>query len=466
MKKHPRWLLLFLMMAFFTMCHKVGNIDYSAIDKAAPTLSLKASALHVIPEYTIQVQGTVSDDIGIKSIRLQKADWFLDKLITVSEDSLVKNYALDYKFKVPKNTPMTEHTIIVTVTDVAGKTTTANLKVYMDGDFVAPILTVTSPINGMTMVPAANLKINFDFMATDDRALGYLVIKEPKLNFKDSIPLTGKSYHYVRQIAIPSSTVDYTFDIVLADSVGNKVNSTSVVKVSSDFDVMYLADVSTVTELNSDLFGVPMLIDKTAPFTYSGKYYAETDNVAIRFIPQKTDFAPNCIGLDPTNSTKLINDPATAKPIILPTKGYYNITFNLQTYSYNVQKYTPTDTPFTTILTGGADNVGPLSLVGVGFADYPGQSWNPSSGVILDADPNNAYRFTKNVKLSGSAQFIIAPQHPWGWWMSPFWRFDRSVDPEKTINGGGNNFNMNVATPTTYKLTFDTHLNRAKMVKQ
>ena len=62
MKKHQRCFLLFFMMAFLTFCHKDDKIDYSATDKAAPTFVLKASALHVIPEYTIHVEGTVSDD--------------------------------------------------------------------------------------------------------------------------------------------------------------------------------------------------------------------------------------------------------------------------------------------------------------------------------------------------------------------------------------------------------------------
>src|SRR5690606_24853263 len=131
----------------------------------------------------------------------------------------------------------------------------------------------------------------------------------------------------------------YLFTFMVADSAGNSIRSSRTVKASYDFDKLYLADVATDAELVSDLFGVPMLITKTAPYNFEGKYYAETPGTEIRFIPQTSSFNPHCYGLDPDDPTKLINDVARAEPIILEEVGYYRIKLDLQNLNYSVTSY-------------------------------------------------------------------------------------------------------------------------------
>ena len=42
-----------------------------------------------------------------------------------------------------------------------------------------------------------------------------------------------------------------------------------------DFPKMYLADVATAEELNSDIFGVPMVIEHTGEYQYKANYYCQ-----------------------------------------------------------------------------------------------------------------------------------------------------------------------------------------------
>lgn len=242
---------------------------------------------------------------------------------------------------------------------------------------------------------------------------------------------------------------------------------------------MYLSDVSTKEELTSDLFGVPMLVDKTASFTYEAKYFCEAPNTVIKFIAQKSDFGPHCFGVDPDNSSKLKND-VNAGGIVLPNKGYYKITFSTdpEDLSYSVTEFDPmtdADRPdlFTTntSVDPGDGYVGVLGLIGKGFADCPNMSWSPAqianyTDLQLKQDATYLYRWSATVALNGDVEFIIGPEHPWNWWPEPYWRFDRQNDPEKTVLKGGNNVDMTVSAKTTYEFVWDQYLNRARMIKK
>ncbi|GAO28057.1 hypothetical protein [Geofilum rubicundum] len=259
---------------------------------------------------------------------------------------------------------------------------------------------------------------------------------------------------------------------MVADSAGNTVSSSRVVKASYDFDKLYLADVATDAQLVSDLFGVPMLISKTAPYNFEGKYYAEAPGTEIRFIPQTSSFHPHCYGLDPDDPDKLINDPERAEPIVLEEIGYYRVKLDLQNRTYSVESYVPADDYFMPKKEFPDDEdyisstyYGDLGMVGKGFPEYPDQNWATWASIPFDRDPENNYRFYKTLDMEGTVEMIFQPEHPWGWWPEPFWRFDRSVDPERTVPNGGDNLNMDVPERTTYQVVFDSHLNRAKAIR-
>ncbi len=440
-----------------------------------PVLQLNAEEIHSQQGRTIRIEGSVSDEVGIKTINLNIDDWFLNRDIVVStNDSLVKNYDLWYDFAVPADAPDKGHTVKVTVTNMGDRSVSRDVTVYMDGDFSPPSMTIMQPVNGLTLPPDNEIPIDINCELTDNRQLGYFVVQEPAINFYDSVSFMGTgqmAYTYQNTATLPAVQGEYNFMFTLADSAGNMVNDSRLVNASFDFDKMYLADVDTDAELVSDLFGVPMLISKKAPYNFEAKYYAESPNVEIRFIPQTSSFAPHCYGLDPDNSSMLINDPDRALPIVLGDEGYYRITLDLENLTYQVESYVPDDWYFEPKMEHPDDDtyieneyVGKLGLVGSGFPEYPDQNWATWASISFDRDPNNNYRFYKTLDMEGNVQFIFQPEHPWGWWPEPFWRFDRAVDPEKTVLKGGDNVNMEVPDRTTYKVTFDSHLNRAKVV--
>ncbi|PRY98834.1 Ig-like domain repeat protein [Marinilabilia salmonicolor] len=440
-----------------------------------PALELQAAEIHSEQGRTIRIEGIATDEVGIKKINLNIDDWYLNRDIEIStNDSVVKSYELSYDFLVPEDAANKGHSIQVTVYNMGDRTASEIVEVFMDGDFTNPVLDVKNPVNGLTLAPDSELPVEINAVLGDSRQLGYFVARESSINFYDSVSFMGTgqlNFEYQNIATLPAEVGEYNFEFVLADSAGNVVTSNRVVKASFDFDKLYLADVATDEELNSDLFGVPMLISKTAPYNFEGKYYAEAPGAEVRFVPQTTSFAPHCYGLDPNDPSKLINDPENALPIVLDQKGYYLISVDLENMTYNVESYVPDDWYFEPKIENPDDDayieteyVGKLGLVGKGFPDYPDQDWATWASIELERDPENNYRFYKTLDMEGTVEFIFQPEHPWGWWPEPFWRFDRKVDPEKTILKGGENVAMTVAVRTTYKVTFDSHLNRAKVV--
>ncbi|MFO8000639.1 MAG: hypothetical protein R6U46_05295 [Marinilabilia sp.] len=467
-------LLSFILGAALWGCEdddeKSWNVDHD------PVLDLKAEEIHSQQGRTIRIEGTVTDEVGIKMINLNIDDWYLDRDIEISQgDSLVESYDLQYEFEIPEDVPDEEHEIKITVHNMGDRSISRNVKVHMDGDFDNPSLDVHDPVDGLTLAPEGEIPVDIKASLSDSRQLGYFVVKEPTIDFYDSVSFMGTGemdYQYENTATLPEETGEYNFEFLLVDSAGNKVDENRLVKASYDFDKLYLADVDTEDELTSDLFGVPMLISKTDPYNFEAKYYAESAGTEVRFIPQTSSFRPHCYGLDPEDPSKLINDPENAEPIVLEEEGYYRISLDLENLTYEMESYVPDD-PYFEAKTEEPDDdsyieseyVGELGIVGTGFPEYPDQDWTTWAAIEFDRDPDNNYRFYKTLDMEGTVEFIFSPEHPWGWWPEPFWRFDRSEEPEKTVRNGGDNVSMEVPERTTYKVTFDSHLNRAKAVQ-
>jgi hypothetical protein len=275
-----------------------------------------------------------------------------------------------------------------------------------------------------------------------------------------------KNYHVKYKFRMPDTAANKIHSITLTvTNVGNKETSAQFkITLNADFPKMYLIDNTDPVQLTNDLFGVPMLIDKTASYTYEAKYYSKTANSKIWFIPGKTSIKPIMYGVDPGNSAKLTGDFANAQPIVLPNVGYYEINFNTLDLTYSVAQL-PAPDP--------ADAFPQVALAGQGFYDHPNMLWqNELPDIILmDKDAINPYVFTKTVKLGippgqtySVAQFIFTTNNGW----TNFWRFDNGTDPEFTVpNGGSTGGDFPISnTPVSYKVTFDSYLNRAKFEKQ
>lgn len=468
MKKKSRmrfFMLLIVALAIVVACEDDNEKKWSTTSD--PSLVLTTNEIHSGVDRTFTIKGTIADEVGIEKINLRIDEWYLDRDIQIlKEDNLVKEYSLEYNFKIPKDATDKKFVITVTVTNVGKQTTSKQLSVFLDGDFDAPTLTVVSPASGLTVTPDTEIPIDLNCQLTDARQLGYFVVRESNLNFYDSISFAGtgaKNFDYAKTVVLPAKVSDYTFNFTVADSAGLVVSTDRTVRASFVYNKMYLADVATDMDLVSDLFGVPMLIKTTGENKFLAQYYAEKPNSEIRFIPQTTSFAPHCFGIDPNNSAKLIDSP-TALPIVLPSVGYYKIAIDVDALTYQVEAYVPTDGYYVTNISDDDNTyIGKLSLVGHGFAEYS-TNWDTKTGVPFDHE-ENTYRFTKELDLEGDVEFIFSPQHKSGSWPKPFWRFDRKEDPETAVRNGGDNVDMTVPIRTRYKVVFDSHLNRAKVIK-
>jgi len=316
-------------------------------------------------------------------------------------------------------------------------------------------------------------------LANDNKALDYLKIVVPELNISDSIPVGGvKELETIKSYTFPSTTAKYKMSVTAVDKFANKVVRNSTISVSQmpDFAKMYLTDVTDVKQLTSDLFGVPILIEHIGAYQYRARYYSEAANTKVRFIPQKTDFSPICFGTSPDNENVLTDEPDYSQPIVLPSKGYYVITFNTQTGAYSVNPYNPTDTPLAigSLInlngTNYADGTIPFQL-GLAGKGLPGVAeWSPSDPFMLTQDANNKFLFYGQMNLTAGTkvEFTITPKHSWGWWIEPYWRFENgdTDSGENEFNTKNNGHNMTPVTVTKtgkYMFKFDTHLLRSRL---
>jgi hypothetical protein len=305
---------------------------------------------------------------------------------------------------------------------------------------------------------------------TDDVGLKSFTVRYDDWYLYNEVPLTDlgspKSYKVKYKFKMPDTAANKIHSITLtATNVGNNASSKQFkVTINTDFPKMYLTESTDPAILNSDLFGVPMLINKLGSYSYEATYYSSAANSKVWFIPGKTAIKPIMYGLDPANSTKLTGDYKIAQPIVLPGVGYYKINISTLNLTYSIAAL-PTPNP--------AAAFAQVAIAGSGFYDFPAMNFSNvlPNIILLDKDPINPYLFTKTVKLGlppGAAfttcSFIFTTNNGW----TNFWRFDNGPDPEMTVfNGGANGGNFTITTtPVNYKVTFDTYINRAKLEKQ
>lgn len=265
-------------------------------------------------------------------------------------------------------------------------------------------------------------------------------------------------------VTIPANAALQIHSLVIKATDKNGASNFTTVKIGLqdlNYNKLYMADVTDASALTTDLFGVPMVMDKIGSHSYQLIYYARTDNIKVRFLPNKNTFSPVAIGQDPANPQKLITDGSKSLPIQLGAKGYYKISVNTLLLTYTVESYTATGSAF--------DQV---ALVGRGFYDYPNMNWQNTLPdiILLDKDPANPFLFTKQVKLGTppgqtytSAQFILTTNNGW----TNFWRFDDGLSPEMAIFSGGTNTDIPItSTPVNYLFIFDSFTGRVQAIKQ
>ncbi|MBA0883160.1 hypothetical protein [Flavobacterium undicola] len=446
--KKLKLLLLPILFSAFVGCE---NNDPAFPASKNPDIVVASNEIYGGPNRKFEIKASLTDDIGLKTIEIRIPELDLIKTITFTKDPLVTEFDLNYKFLVPSDKAITEKfQIELILTDVSENVVTKNISLRLDGDFVAPKLTNIKPVNNSVVFKTSNTKVPVSFHAEDYTGIDNIVVSCPELGINDVVAVGGlKSYDYNKTFSIPSVLKSYDISITVKDNFLSPNQETTKVSftVADGLTSMFLADVPVGSSLTNDAFGVPMLFHKKVGNVFTFKYYADSNNKKIFFLGQDVSFEPHTFGLSSTGS---LQNSTTSNPIILPTKGYYEITVNPIDLVYTVTPYTPTSTPINLSTT-------PITICGNGIVNG---GWDPNSTALaVSADPSNPYRLTREITLNGTTVAMTITGN--GWY--PFWRLDNfAVAPYL----GGGNANYSGVAAGTYIFTLDTELERTTLVKK
>ena len=246
--------------------------------------------------------------------------------------------------------------------------------------------------------------------------------------------------------AYPVEDIDavYTLVIRAEDGMYHAIDKVCKFNVQElpDFGEMFLADVETAEELNSDVFGVPILIDHVGTFQYEANYYNAKAGTQICFLPQDTDFTPICFAPSKEDPNALGDDIDEVNKFVLDQAGvYYHFEFNTFTREYSVSTYSIAEAhdPVEN-MTPGANHQNQWMAWGDAIGDAWWNTWNigvetwiNDMVAPLQRDKENPHIMrTEPFRLEpGGFSFIIANYHEHGWWGYTEWRADNSENPHR-----------------------------------
>lgn len=442
------FLFCFILFSLLTGCKDDDEKSYP--DSAAPEIVIERNELYSVPNRKFIVKADLKDDLGLKSLKISIPEFYLDKTVDFSKDSLLKDYKLAYEFLAPSDAKSSDrYTVNLILTDVSGNAVSKDLTLNLDGDFNAPVLSNVKPIDGSVIFAIENMKLNISFDVTDITGIDSLIVSVEDLDILEKIKVGGaKTYTFDKTYSMPSDLKDYEITVITRDNFvePNRTSHKISFGVTDGLTAMYLADVSKDTDLTSDIFGVPMYYHKKNGGVFTFKYYADKDNKEIYFLGQETSFEPHCFGLSANGSS--LENSSTANPVILPEKGYYQIEVNPATLTYTATPYTPTSLPY---------NPAHITICGNGMEKG---DWDPNNtDLLLSANTDNPYQIGRLLNLTGSdvAITITSPG-----WSSPWWRLD--ANGVIIFLGGGNTSYKGAVG--TYKFILDSELERATLVKE
>ena len=448
-------------MAGFTACN---DDDYTIVDGAAPQLNLTSSHIQTELGHSIQIAGKVTDADGISKINLSCPELLINKTIDIIDiyGEPLKEYDLNYKYNMRADQQGDSFVIKIAVLDVAGKTYETDLLVTNDGDTTPPVFTA-APDKEITVILKPVTTFNLQFTVEDNRVVDYVEIDlkditdgEENAKNVEGFPVTAQGngsglFVYSNKLTLPSEEAVLLATITAYDKEANEApHATSItskvnVQPLPDFEKLYLADVATSAELNSDVFGVPILVDHVGAYKYRARYYNEKAGTEICFLAQKTDFGPICFGPDKSDSSVLGDDPEEVNKIKLDQAGvYYLIDFDTYERTYSLSTYPVSEA------------IDPVMHLHYGQDDldtwwnHAGEEWwqqfffGPTDGDLsavqkMEQDSKNPHLYTLenwNLETGSQMNFIIHNWHSHGWWNFATWRVDNASDPEKFMYYG------------------------------
>ncbi len=329
-------------------------------------------------------------------------------------------------------------------------------------------------------------------------------------------------FDFSEKLTLPSKEATLRATVTAYDREANEAahsaTFTSLVKVQElqDMEKMWLCDVKNEDDLSSDIFGVPVLCDHIGPFKYQIRYYNDKAGTEVSLLGQKGSFGPLCFAPSKENPSVLGDNPDEVNWIKLTQANtYYLITFDTFNGTYSTETYSV------------ADAIDPVMHMHYGdndlntWWDWNNEPWwqefyfgpmsdGPHEVTKMTQDAKNPHIYIlEDWKISkdDNLHFVIHNWHHDGWWNLATWRVDDSADPGKFMYYGnlhpdndhytgnadyfkwkyGDQFDLDkwgdegyrkqfvpdnwvnmesIERGGTFKLIFDAHTERAKLIPQ
>ena len=448
----------------FTACN---DDDVTIVDGAAPVVDTQSTKAWIEGGKDLVVKGTLTDNDGIKYIDLVCHDLQVNKRIDLVDiyNEAPKTYELNYKIQTANHIePKDSYLLTLTVTDVAGKQTSQEITVRLDGDQTNPVFTAY-PTGTITVLVYEGEQASFDlnFTVTDNNAIDHVVIDlEDATDPANKFTIEGfpQTIHVGRSLYVHNETVTLpddkerqlnvtitAYDVPVSEE-SHAVSVKAVYNLSQDLPTdmpLWLCDVMDVAELSKDVFGVPMIIDNIAPNVYEARYYNEKAGTQVCFLGQKGDFGPVCIGPSKDDASVLGTGVSTVNRFTLDQAGvYYKFIINTDTKEYEISTYSIDEAvdPVMHMDYGGWD-LNTWDDWGVADPWWQEFYFGPAGGpgdikVRMEQDKTNPHIYVaENWNLdAGQANFILHCWHSHGWWNYVTWRCDNSNDPERILYYG------------------------------
>lgn len=442
-----------------------GSDGWKDVDGAAPGLSLYSSHERTEAGRSIKIEGKVTDNDGIASIDIVCHELNLNKRIDIVDiyGQPLKEYDLDYDFKIQENQDGEAFNICITVEDIGGRKHQQDLRVTLDGDWTPPYFT-TNPDAEVIVLIKEETSFNLKFSVSDNRVVDYVDIevvditdgvdvRKPVEGFPRRVEGNGSGkFDFSEKLSLPSKAAILLATVTAYDREANEpahsATFSSIVRVQQlqDMEKMWLCDVESEDDLNSDIFGVPILCDHVGPFQYEVRYYNEKSGTEVCLLGQKSSFGPLCFAPSKDNSNILGDNPDEVDRIKLSqANSYYLISFDTYNGTFSAEPYS-IDSAIDPVMHmhygsddlntwwGGWDTdawwqeyyFGPMSSGPDVVMKMTQDSRNPHIYIFEDWKLNKA----------DDLHFAIHNWHSHGWWNFVIWRVDDSSDPGKFIYYG------------------------------
>ena len=442
------------------------NDKWNDVDGGSPSLILASEHERTEAGLSIKIAGKVTDADGISTIDLVCHDIDLNKRINIIDiyGEPLTEYDLDYNFKIEPDQKGDDFNIEITVTDIGNRKETKNLRLTLDADWTPPYFT-TSPDEEIIVIIKNETIYNLAFSVADNRVVDYVDIDlvdvtdgEEGAKSIDGFPRhiegngTGK-FDFAEKLVLPNKAANLRATVTAYDREANEaahsVSFTSLVKVQQlpDLEKMWLCDVKEESELNTDIFGVPVLCDHVGPYKYRIRYFNETAGTEVCLLGQKGSFGPLCFAPSKENPNVLGDNPEEVNRIKLNEAGkYYLLDFDTynRTFSYTSYSIDEAIDPVMHMHYGQDD-------LNTWWGGWDTDAWwqefyfgpmtdNPQQTVLkMEQDAKNPHIYIYEdwqIAKGSDLRFIIHNYHSDGWWNLAAWRVDDSADPGKFLYYG------------------------------